>query len=162
MVSNSKQEIQSEFLTLCNHDNQMPQNNRLICYVKLNSCTVQIELEKLILEAQPSLNAKAPHQEGIRLYHQIEVHIPYQHYQRVEIPADLILSLVLHALRQSGNSLGVQNPNDKLISGWLNCLQSSNKKPQTIHHLNHLLGPLRLWKNAVYPVSSLFRDKPKT
>jgi len=152
-----KQGIPKEPLSSGDFDGQKPQGAQSACYLVLNAHYVQIETEKLIQEAQPSLNGEALHQEGIRLYRQMEAHIPYNHYQRVYISSELIRSLVLHSLREAGISLGVQNSSDKLISGLLKGLQNSDKKPQKVRPSRLLLAPLKLLKNGASPVCVLFR-----
>jgi hypothetical protein len=127
-------------------DGQKPQSNRSLSYVPLTALVVMAELEKLLQEESPSLSGEALYQEGMRLYRQIEPEIPYHHYQKLEMSSSIIRSLVLHALRKSGSSLGVQSPDDILLSEWLSCLQRKDREGQKSHYLEYLLRPLRLLK----------------
>ena len=146
--------------TFC-YDSQKPRNDQSTSFFFLTYQNVMAELEKLIQESKPSLNGEVLHQEGIRLYHQIEANIPYNHYQRVGIPSELIRSLVLHALRQFCNYLGVQNPNDELISEWLTYSQNLNKKSRMPDYHKLQLHPLKLSKGVVSAIFFPFRYKSK-
>lgn len=141
-------------------DGQTPLNNQYERYEILNPHSVMVELEKLLQEEQPSLSGEALCQEGMRVYRQMEAHLPYFEYQRLYIQSPLTRSLTLHALRQAGIPLGVQSPFDKLLSGWLKCSQSSDIRPQTTGLRLHPLTWWRLLKNGVRPASVLFQGIP--
>lgn len=159
-----KNEVSREFpvvlLPIHSCDGQTPLNGQYERYEILNPHSVMVELEKLLQETQPSLSGEALCQEGMRVYRQMEAHIPYSEYQRLYIQSPLTRSLTLHALRQAGIPLGVQSPFDKVLSGWLKYSQSLDTRPQTTGLRLHPRTWWRLLKNGVRHVSVLFQGIP--
>jgi len=98
---------------------EYPKHEYTQTFWEANLGGIQRELMKLLKQEKPTLNDELRCQEEKRLYLLIESVLPFLLLHKVGMSPDVLRSLVLHLLRQSGSPLGVENQFDRLFSEWM-------------------------------------------